>query len=762
MVVAIQAIRHTPKALVSFSTEQGEIVLRAGVPDKQGYSIDKDILSISTNNDLSEDAGTFQIQLSTRERWDKILASNDFVRIQMFRDESTELEGDATVFMGLIDDVRKGVSLQGGKPQRNIIVTGRTFAKALINFEVGVVTETSITPSSIGWLMNRITFAGQSASQIVQQIFDVLVFEYMNYEFKNGETFKSYSELQLSSRPNEILRYDNSFVNYQGSIQSFLREVSNEPFNQMYWECYNGKAHFILRETPFNPENWNALPKHKITDADVVTDSIGRSDIETYTLFSVGIQNYFNSDDVHATTGIRPYWYEPYFDKYGLRRLHRFTGYAGYANNEDVEHTTTELEGYQRDLFNWNIHNPNFYNGTITVKGSNKYKIGDRLLYKSDEYGTEIEFFIESVNHEFVNFQYWITKLEVTRGMPEDGKDRFSAPWGSFQTYHGGALGEEYVYFDGGYYGSGFGPGGMPVSSDYTGPSTGAHGQVNLQSRLAGTDQWNDLLYKVGKKEGVNPVFLKVIMAIESSGNLSAYNETSGATGPFQIIPRWYPEFDYKRMRTDMEYAIWAACQVIKEKARMAGKSDIYSVARYYYDANKGDSYGKQAVQMYTGLGFSSSDSALGMPQGLRETFPPATGASPIARSIISYSQSFIGKTRYVLGGGRNSTDIRNGVFDCSSWVHYVFKQHGIILGSENPANVNTDVLATQGKALKSVLELKPGDLVFFNTYKYNGHVGIYLGDGKFIGCQKSSGVAIEDFKWWMNKYGLGSLRRVL
>jgi len=40
---------------------------------------------------------------------------------------------------------------------------------------------------------------------------------------------------------------------------------------------------------------------------------------------------------------------------------------------------------------------------------------------------------------------------------------------------------------------------------------------------------------------------------------------------------------------------------------------------------------------------------------------------------------------------------------------------------------------------------MKTGDLVFFDTYKKDGHVGIYVGDGKFIGTQTSTGVAIAD-----------------
>jgi cell wall-associated NlpC family hydrolase len=53
--------------------------------------------------------------------------------------------------------------------------------------------------------------------------------------------------------------------------------------------------------------------------------------------------------------------------------------------------------------------------------------------------------------------------------------------------------------------------------------------------------------------------------------------------------------------------------------------------------------------------------------------------------------------------------------------------------------------------------ELQPGDLVFFNTLRRTfSHVGIYLGDGKFIHAPKPGGeVRVEDmrFVYWAKRF---------
>ena len=108
--------------------------------------------------------------------------------------------------------------------------------------------------------------------------------------------------------------------------------------------------------------------------------------------------------------------------------------------------------------------------------------------------------------------------------------------------------------------------------------------------------------------------------------------------------------------------------------------------------------------------------------------------------AVINAGNKYIGNSVYVFGGGRTASDIANGRFDCSGFVAWAFSQAGVKVGA------STDSLKNTGTRV-STSEMRPGDMVFFNTYKTDGHVGIYLGGGKFIGSQSSTGVAVANMK---------------
>lgn len=88
--------------------------------------------------------------------------------------------------------------------------------------------------------------------------------------------------------------------------------------------------------------------------------------------------------------------------------------------------------------------------------------------------------------------------------------------------------------------------------------------------------------------------------------------------------------------------------------------------------------------------------------------------------------------------------------FDCSGFTMYVFKNSvGIDLPHSSAAQ------AAMGQALKRD-ELVAGALVYFNTTGSGvSHVGIYIGDDKFIDSSNSKGVAINSLqdKYWGSRY---------
>ncbi|WP_425057398.1 C40 family peptidase [Roseateles toxinivorans] len=99
--------------------------------------------------------------------------------------------------------------------------------------------------------------------------------------------------------------------------------------------------------------------------------------------------------------------------------------------------------------------------------------------------------------------------------------------------------------------------------------------------------------------------------------------------------------------------------------------------------------------------------------------------------------------------------------FDCSGFTRHIFE---LSLGMVLPHRADDQA---KDKSLMTVKrdELRPGDLVFFNTMRRTfSHVGIYVGEGKFIHAPRSgSSVRVEDMReaYW-NKRFTGARRATL
>ena len=115
------------------------------------------------------------------------------------------------------------------------------------------------------------------------------------------------------------------------------------------------------------------------------------------------------------------------------------------------------------------------------------------------------------------------------------------------------------------------------------------------------------------------------------------------------------------------------------------------------------------------------------------------------AGSLAAYAQSLIG-TPYKYGG-----DTPESGFDCSGFVGYVFS-HALDINLPR----SSIEISAEGKSVRSN-QLRTGDLVFFNTMHTKfSHVGIYLGDYRFIHAPNSGGtVRVENMMddYWRYRY---------
>ncbi len=123
----------------------------------------------------------------------------------------------------------------------------------------------------------------------------------------------------------------------------------------------------------------------------------------------------------------------------------------------------------------------------------------------------------------------------------------------------------------------------------------------------------------------------------------------------------------------------------------------------------------------------------------------PATGWKAKTQEVIINALSLTG-IQYKYGGNSPETG-----FDCSGFVRYVFSQ-----AANLTLPPTARAISQIGKSVKKD-ELQPGDLVFFNTLKSAfSHVGIYIGDNKFIHAPRSgASVRVENMQqsYWSSRF---------
>jgi cell wall-associated NlpC family hydrolase len=122
------------------------------------------------------------------------------------------------------------------------------------------------------------------------------------------------------------------------------------------------------------------------------------------------------------------------------------------------------------------------------------------------------------------------------------------------------------------------------------------------------------------------------------------------------------------------------------------------------------------------------------MPRDLPKPFAAwSATATSLRDSLVSVARAQIGR-RYRLGG----VSPEHG-FDCSGLVRYVMAALHITLPRTAREQARAGVTVP-----RDATQLRPGDLVMFGSTRDISHVGIYVGDGRFVQASSKAGRVVE------------------
>ncbi|WP_177188613.1 NlpC/P60 family protein [Alkalibacterium subtropicum] len=182
-------------------------------------------------------------------------------------------------------------------------------------------------------------------------------------------------------------------------------------------------------------------------------------------------------------------------------------------------------------------------------------------------------------------------------------------------------------------------------------------------------------------------------------------------------------ELDEKRLEQESLVAAIAAEKSVVEEERAA-----------YLAQQQRSERRLQALQTARTSARSAESVTDSVSGGTDETVSSSSSQNndPASGAIVRAAHSLTG-VRYSYGGSTTSG------FDCSGFTQFALRKAGESIPRTAAAQFGASRRLAQSEA-------RPGDLIFFNQSGYIDHVGIYLGGGKFIGAQTSTGVAVASF----------------
>jgi NlpC/P60 family len=675
---------------------------------------EESVVSFSVKNAMADDSPAFSLVILAKEKWDMTVGSNDLIRIRAIPDATKGRPDNPYIMVGLISDIRKEGEYEDGTLLYRI--TGRAMTKALIDFEVGVIQEVATIIPSIGWLPDGtedgLDFSGNTAAGIGNELMERFVYKYAKYNFNGGKGLQDYFTHSFSSwEEDESLADVTPFINYEGSLRQFLEDVAAKPFNELYFEyTSDGTCVALMRPTPFDTEKWVQLPTYKFTSDIVVEESFGKSDSEMYSVFVVQAPNLmeFNSMDL----GVYPKFHPDLVNKYGYKRLDAENRYllSGTIAGA-ISDSTTSAEGLPVPTFDQ----------VLTFINDNNFQDAETIRTQRDMVYSEIVAQFPALTKPVANGVIDAMKDgELTRERYTELLTTSDSAQNTETNQEKTVASEKLEQFT------------QRLFNWYCENINFYSGDIRVLGNPA---------YRVGSRVLYEDFERDTTWEFYVESVQHEFSFTNGYTTILGVT-RGLPDRGAKRFTN-----LW-------------GKSEEF----------KGGYLGEMSLEdlvnqaKTTGGSEVPSDGNWGAAIGSGG----AMGALNMARGLLDRP------SKYIFGGGRrgNNPFLGNPIrVDCSSFIWWIFYQNGVSLKG-GKTGMTTDTIAADTQLLtisprgssKAAAKnlLQQGDLVYFDTYKGNGHIGIYSGGGKFIGAQSSDGIAEADMTtgYWWDKFN-GHIKRL-
>ncbi|AFJ76026.1 secretory antigen SsaA-like protein [Listeria phage List-36] len=786
-------VKRMPEFDLKFVTEKNDYLIRYDARNPSSDTLAEKVISVTTKNAMSDDSAVFSIVVAGDTEWDKILDSNDVVILKIYPNLRVMMPDNVVVLVGLISEVRR----EGDYSNNSIIyrITGQSFAKSFMQFQLGVIQEVSVVITDIGWLPDSkadgVEFTGKTAAEIGKSITDRFK-KYMKYNFNREYTMENFLDYSFSSwKDYEKLADPTPFINYEGSLKQLLDDVTAKPFNELFFESTSDeKCKMIMRRTPFNKEDWDKLPSYKISTEAVISDSLAKGDTEAYSIFNVTSGNMAGATSVDLNSF--PQYHQALVDKYGYKKLEVDNRYL-FESSTDGSSTTEKADVGSKEKTKTVITYSKF-NSFMRSYTSDQVRMNQSSIAKSlvDSY--------DKLTTSQAN--QLLAKYSAVGAISEADFKKIVG-----DIAEGDNTGTATLDFDS--VNSWFSLNYSSLSEVSTNRDATIKAFVK---NFANTDedQATKIVALYISSQGVmtKEKFDAIIKESTSSSTKDPDNTTGNSSSALQYFSKtiynWYSEnanfyagdikvigspvyrlgskllVEDKQQGDEWEFYIES---VSHEYSYTAGYTTTLGVTRGLNNKGKdrfthlwgkssdfkGGLLGeKTSAELIQEAGSTSSGS-----DGSGDVSTPDVQGSDVAVAALRYGLAHKKpekKSVYSFGGGRGSSNPMEGkepyAMDCSSFVWWCYKACGVTLaGAQTQAILGDDrfnTVSSRGSKSKEIFKkMQVGDLVYF--YDNNTHIGMYAGEGKFLGCNgdgswdTNGGVQLKPMDsgyWWTQFQG--------